>query len=337
VAVVRLAPGVVVRPPNLPTPPPISLLTQPGVRQEGDRDLISGRAGGWEAGGGVEWYDPLRDFETARTWQEWPDETAGGSSGGAKSTRGVDPLGPGNRSPVQFPVQALIEIDEGVLTLFQLDNPPEGPPLRAQLEAVLEAILPRAIERELWTSAEAVRGQWADQFRLKTPGVVETLTNTAVPFRRALALAEQAAADNRFTDMFGGAFIHLSLALFSLISSPAELRRTPTDRDVRTLSGCYLVPEVGATGTWTEATDDAVEARPGGSPAGDNRANGWLFVTPPVRVRLGVVEATMSSISTANNIVHIAERAFTLEASVLPGADDPPTSIAIPVDYTQEL
>lgn len=340
-----VAPRVVVRPPNVPAPPPISLLTQNNLVED-DRDVFGVEADGpgrWEGGGGSIWLDPQHQFDDNQVWQTWPGDSGtattnklGRSSGGAATASSIAAA---DQAPVQLPIFAALELDQGVLSEFALRNSIEGP-VETQMTAALGAVLPRLIERELWTSAEAVHALWTQQFRLKTPNVVTTTGTGALPYLRALAAAEQAAFDQRFIDQFGGAFIHVSPFLFSLIAaSHPNLIRSPSGRQITLPSGAVLIPEGGASGAWSEgATTSVLDARPGGSPAGDNAATGWLFVTPPVRVRLGQANVYradahtgMGSAADSNNRRWVAERPFVLEASVASGRN---TSVGVPVDYT---
>lgn len=333
-----IAPRVVVRPPNVPAPPPISLLTQNNVDDSDATVLAEDSNPRWEGGGGSIWLDPLKEFRNNQVWQSWPDGAGTAQTNKSSLSDGSDPgvpSGPGaaDQAPIQRPIVASLIIKEGLLTEWALRSSIEGD-IGYQLGRALDAVMPRVIERELWSSAEVALANWASQFRLKTPNVVSNVGTAAVPFGRALALAEQAAADNGFLDLYGGAFIHASVGLFSLIAGiNTNLVRSPSGRQVTTLAGCQLIPEVGAPGSWSEATTSFVQARPGGSPVGDNIANGWLFVTPPIRVRLGrdLIRVLDASPDNTNNRTLLVERAFLLEASVVSGHF---TSIAVPVDYT---
>lgn len=338
-----VAPRVVVRPPNVPAPPPISLLTQNNVVED-DRDVVGdGQAGRWEGGGGTIWLDPQHQFDDNQLWQTWSSEGGadttnklGRTSGGAATAGSIAAA---DQSPIQLPIFAALELDQGVLSEFALANSIEGT-VAEQMTAALSAVLPRMIERELWTSAEAVLALWQQQFRLKTPNVVTNVGTAALPYQRALAAAEQAAFDNRFMDQFGGAFIHVSPFLFSLLTTAGHgLTRSPSGRQFITPSGMFIVPQGGGNGKWDETVQANVRsAKPVGSPDGDNLATGWLFVTPPVRVRLGgaaVYEAPahtgMGAGSDSNNRRFVAERPFVIEASVVSGRF---TSVGVPVDYT---
>lgn len=338
-AVGVIVPRVVVRPPNLPAPPPISLLTQGNVVDD-MHDWVQQSPGDnparWEGGGGTVWWEPLRQGLSDQTWQSWPD--AGGDpadnkrdalSGGVTVPKGPDAS---FVSPIQRPIVSALEISQDVLAAYVLEHSIEGD-VHAQMTAALDAVMPRVVTRELWDAGEALRAHWADQFRLKGAGVVVSDVSGAFGFLRALALAEQAAADHNFIDNFGGAYIHVSPALFSLLASVSHgLVRSPTGRQVQTMTGCMLVPSPGATGTWSDAhVASFVEAKPAGSQAGDNVTNGWMFVTPPVRVRLGEVRTYDGAFEFTNDETIVGERAFVLEASV----DE--TSVAIPVDYTKEV
>jgi hypothetical protein len=197
----------------------------------------------------------------------------------------------------------------------------------------LDVFTPRVVEYELWTSAIAEAAQWDNQFRLKDVSTTAVSPTTAVGFSRAVSLAEQAAADTKIIDNYGGAYIHMSPALFSLVLSFYQgLIRSPTGRTVMTPWGANLIPEVGATGEWSESAGHSRAAKPGGSATGDNIATGWLFVTPPVRVRLGAVQIYQSNFAltnVTNDSTFVAERAVCIEAFQ--------TAVAIPVDYTKEF
>ena len=341
-----VGPRVVVRPPNVPAPPPISLLTQ-GTTVEDDHDVIQAQglqaqAGRWEAGGGTVWLDPLRQFSGIQVYQNWPDGGGAGSTDKLTLADGTEAaaasIDPALQSTIQRPMISAIELDQGVLTDYVEAHALQELPVEAQIIRALDAVIARVVERELWTNQTGDRANWLSQFRLKAPHV-HTITNTATPFALAFALAEQAAADFRFLDQFGGSMIHVPLAMFSLITSRlGGIIRSPSGRQYTTPAGSMLVPELGATGTWTEAGTAFTNARPGGSPPGDNLATGWIFVTPPVRVRLGqggtqVIESVVNT--PTNDITYVGERAFTIESSI--GSAANPTSIAIPVDYTTEF
>lgn len=333
------APGVVVRPPNIPAPPPISLLTQNNVEDDESTVLGDAEGGRWEGGGGTQWLEVIRQWQSEQVWQTWPDsgDAAEDKRNLSDGTDAPTLRGETSRSPVQRPLHATMVIDVGALADWVRRSGNDEGTTEEQALRALDVGLHRTIERELWTSAGAVQAGWEDQFRLKTPGVVTNIGTAALPFRRALAAAEKAAADFGFIDQFGGAFVHMTPALFSLVSSPAEVVRSPSGRQVHTLTGLSLIPEIGATGAWSETATAEIDDRPGGSAAGDDAGDGWLFVTPPVRVRRGGNAGVFQSpLSNNNDTVLVAERGFILEASVLSG-ESRPTSIAIPVDYTQEI
>lgn len=322
------APRVVVRPPNVPAPPLISLLTQNNVVED-DRDVLgAGQGNRWIAGGGVQWFDPT--VEGATTWQKWPSE--GGEDAQTKNL--IDPITNARQSPIQLPMIAAAQLDSGVLAEFALRTGTEGSPVD-QAVAAFNALLPGLIEDELWTGVQAARALWADQFRLMSAGHVDTATGSTQPFLRGLALAEQIAASAGFIGELGGAMIHASPQAFSLITAKHNgLTRAATGRQWLTPSGCALVTGPGATGTWSDANDDVIiESTP--AIEGDQLTTGWLFVTPPVRVRLGVggVDVIVGEWDEENDRRYVVERAFTIEAAV----KDTPTSIGIPIDYTQEF
>lgn len=322
-----LAPRVVVRPPSVPAPPPISLLTQNNVVDD-DRDLVDeSQADRWVGGGGTIWTEPVRQSGAESSlWQQWPDLDAGGVAGTTKG--GSVHASPASTSPIQLPLIATLLIEQGVLAAAALDGTPEQ-----QAVTALMATMPRIVEHELWAASGASGAGWADQFRLKALGRVSTLTNTAQPYLTALALAEQAAADQGWIDGTSGAMVHVSTALFGLITSYHQgLQRAVTGRQWTTPSGCLLVCEPGASGTWAETATPTIAAKPGGAAAGDNLAAGWMFVTPPVRVRLGgPAQVLRGEFELTNDQTLLVERPFILEASMRTTC-----SVAIPVDYTQE-
>lgn len=325
------APRIVVRPPNVPAPPPISLLTQGNVVSD-DSDVVQPDGQWrWEGGGGTFWMEPIRQPSMLGVWQNWP--THSGAASTNKRGEGLtDAAGPAKQSPTQYPFMQTAVLEQGVLTAFSLANAVEGD-VAGQVQRAMDALAARTIERELWTSGVVDGAQWDSQFRLKRKSGVTTVTNANQPYVRALALAENAAADAGFLDGYGGAFIHCSVALFSLLAARSQnLVRSPSGRQWMTPSGCVLVPEPGATGKWNETGDAWIEEKPGGAGANDNIANGWLFVTPPVRVRLGSTsfQEYESNINFTNDTTIVAERAVVIEASVTPN------TLAIPVDYTQE-
>lgn len=337
-----VAPRVVVRPPNVPAAPPISLLTQNNL-DDTDATLIDQTSGPgrWEAGGGTTWLEPLRQFQVAQLWESWPD-----GSGAAAVTKseinnsGSDPgipagLGAADQNPAQRPILATLIINEGLLTEWALQQSLGEMDIRGQMQRALDTVMPRVVERELWSAGEASLANWAQQFRLKTPNVVYCPNTTKLPYLRAIARAEQLAADYGFLDLFGGAFIHCSLELFGLVVAASHgVVRSPSGRQVSTMTGCQLVPELGGTGAWAEAGTSYISARPSGSPAGGNTSDGWLFVTPPVRVRLGAggpARIIETDPSTTNDRTLLYERPFVIEAPVMTSHY---TSIAVPVDYT---
>lgn len=334
-----VAPRVVVRPPNVPAPPPISLLTQNNVDSDDATVLAQDGLPRWEGGAGSTWLEPIRQFQSAQVWQAWPDNSGTAQTNKSEINNGSSdpgiPSGPGfaDQAPEQRPIIATLILTEGLLTEWALRNSVEGD-VGFQLGRALDCVLPRIIETELWTSGEVALAQWARQFRLKTPNVVYCPNPTKVPYLRAIARAEQLASDYGFLDSFGGAFIHTSLELASLLaSSDHGIVRSPSGRQLTTYTGCQIVPELGATAAWTETGTAYVSAKPAGSPNGGNTTDGWLFVTPPVRVRLGRDNVRVIDMdpTNANNRTLLVERAFILEASVLTSHY---TSIAVPVDYT---
>lgn len=343
-----LAPGVlrvVVRPPNLPAVPPLSLLTQNNVEDTGVTVIDGGdNPERWVAGGGSVWNEPLRQPLNDQVFQAWPGE--GGTEQTSKLGRSNGDtaerlrLSEGDQVPVQLPMLAAVEVSVGTLSDIAHMNTDGELSTEDQLALLFDAVLPRVIEHELWTGEAASLAAWPDQFRLKALGHVSAPLTAAVPVRRALAVAEQLAANAGFYDSYGGAFCHMSPLCFQLVTSPAELLLTPPGprpRQVSTLLGTQLIPELGATGTWDEDASDAVAAKPGGSVDGDNLATGWMFITPPVRVRLGptsgrIIRSTLDV--PTNDQLLVGERAFTIECSI---REELPTSIAVPVDFTQEL
>lgn len=325
-----VAPRVVVRPPNLPAPPPISLLTQLN-EDTGDATVRDdGQRGRWDGGAGTTWTEPIAQFATDETWQHWP------GSGTSDASKVETPVrrGSGDNAPVQLPITVVLEVLEGTLHEFAGRDTPQD----AAMRAALDAVAPRVIEHELWTAARAVAAGWTEQFRLKTAGIVTVPVTAAQPVKRALALAEQLASEFGFRDALGSTpFLHMSPYLFSLMVGPAELDVSPNGRQVRTRLGSHLVPEGGATATWTdaEAATPLLDTR-GAAAVGDNRDDGWLFVTPPVRIRWS--DTTPAVLRSEFNVpmndrLLLAERSFVIECSIVEGH---PTSIAIPVDYTQE-
>lgn len=332
-----VAPRVVVRPPNLPAPPPISLLTQNNV-DDADATIHAGMEGRWEGSAGTTWLEPQRQWQNNQLWQSWPDGAGTAQTNKSMLADGSDPgipsgVGAADDAPVQRPIIASLIVTEGLLTEWALLHAMEGS-VEDQMARALNAVLPRIIERELWTSQEVALANWTGQFRLKTPNVVLCPNTTKLPYMRAMARAEQLAADYGILDMCGGAFIHSSLLLASLLSAQHNaLFRSPTGRQFTTVSGCMLVPEPGATGAWSEAGTSFISARPAGAPSGGNTSDGWLFVTPPIRVRLGPTDVHImdSSPTNTNDRTLLVERAFILESSI---PQNHPTSIAVPVDYT---
>lgn len=324
------APRVVVRPPNVPAPPPISLLTQNNVVDD-NRDVLNSDGERWIAGGGTTWMEPVQQMDPTTLWQRWPGD--GGSASSSTKPGSVDKITDDYQSPVQLPMIMTLMVSAGVLASFALANSVEGS-IEQQLAAAHAALAARVVEHELWTGVEADTAGWVDQFRLKSADHVDTpYGGAAIPFLRALALAEQAAADAKFIDNFGGAMIHVTPALFSLITGQHQgLSRNPTGRQWQTPSGCALVCEPGATGIWPESASASLEESPG--LVGNNSTYGWLFVTPPVRVRFSSpqVDQYEGVFEDTNDRALLVERAFTIEASVRNDS----TSIGIPVDYTQE-
>jgi len=295
-----VAPRVVVSPPNTPAPPPISLLTQNNTITD-DRDVMSGaddqNQWRWEAGGGVTWLSPFR--YAPRLWQRWHDSGSDTGSKGALDGIGNHGIIGGNDfrpygGAAQLPIVAQLEVTQGALTDWALRTGVEGTP-EEQLLKALSGAMPRVIEAELWAANEMVAAGWSEQFRLTSDAVsVHVAGDATKPWGiiSALAAAEQAAADREIIDLAGGAFIHCSPRYASLLASVAHgLTYSPTGRQITTTSGCHLVPEPGATGTWF--SDTGLQDAPAGIGAGDNSADGWLFVTPPVRVRLGAPNVTM--------------------------------------------
>lgn len=325
------APRVVVSPPNTPAPPPFSLLTQNNVVID-DRDVIGagdedqrGRFR-WE-GAGTSWLEPLSDAGPLGSWWKWFD--SGGAVSADKDDLGASPsVDPSDQSATQYPVVGVLQITEGALTEWALRTAAEGT-LDDQALRALAAAMPRSVENELWTAAAADDAAWTNQFRLASPAtVVDGSTGTPDGFVRALARAEGVAASKGYIDRFGGAFIHVSPSLLSLITSYAKgLQYAATGRTIRTASGCYLVSGPGATGVWSPALEAAPSAF-----AGDDDSSGWMFVTPPVRVRLApavVVREVQSFGFDTNDRNLVVEQSFVIEAS--PHVD------AIPVDYTKEI
>jgi hypothetical protein len=313
---------VVVRPPNVPAPPPISLLTQNNVE-----DDPSAR---WENGGGTVWSEPIRQEAITGVWQQWPGT---GSASSSTKPGSVDAAA-SELGPIQRPIMATLVLEQGQLAEWALRAAPEGN-VQQQMEIAFAAVLPRIIEHELWTGAVASAAGWADQFRLKSLGHFSQAATSVLPFVRALSRAEQAAADFGFIDNYGGAFIHCKPSLFSLLTSKCfGLSRAPSGRQWTTPSGCTLVCEPGATGSWTETQTDAVDDV-GAGPACNDTTSSWLFVTPPVRIRLGGggLQTYASEFAFDNEHVYVGERPFVMEASVR----DAPTSVGIPVSHTQEL
>ena len=335
------APRVVVRPPHVPAPPPISLFTQNNVVED-DSDLIGpSDAGRWEGGGGTIWQNPLTGFLSGqpRLWQTWP--SGGGAASSVKGTTSdAFTSAASSQSPVQFPMVATAFIESGLLADWAVRNQPEGD-VSTQLQRLLGALLPATVQHELWTSATANTAAWDGQCRLKT--ATSVASPSVVPLARALAWAEGYAGNN-FLDRFGGAMIHVSPTLFSLLTTESHgLVRSPTGRQVMTMSGCTLIPEGHSTqGTWPENGGHSVNATPAAG-ALDDKTGGWMFVTPPIRVRLGQGAARLlqgydltgafdSAADFRNNEVYVVERAFTLE--YFNDSATTVTSYAIPVDYT---
>lgn len=312
-----LAPRVVVQPPSVPAPPPISLLTQ------GTTIDPSGDTERWAGGGGATWLEPVRASDVD-LWQQWSE-----SGGTDDTTKSHDlEVSDADQAPTQLPIYAVLGIRQGALQAFS--DEATGNSQDAQLARAMAAVLPRAIEHELWTGEKADAAGWLEQFRLADGDHVDVShAGSTIGFLRALAHAEGLAADAGFVDSFGGVMVHVSWTLFSLLTSSARnLTLSPTGRQLRTAGGAVVVPEVGATGSWP-----GHGSAPGAGTLNDRTA-GYLFVTPPVRVRLGRVETLASPYDLSNDRIVMAEQPFQLEASVL--GSEHPTSIAVAVDYTQE-
>lgn len=320
-----LAPRVVVRPPSIPAPPPLSLLTQ-GTTVTDDADVLkSDGVERWSGGGGATWLEPMRGFGGG-LWQAWPEQ--GSNADGAKSdTVDVDVVS--EQAPTQLPMWAVAEMRQGALQAFADER--AGDSETTQEQRAFDALLPRMIEHELWTGNKADAAGWVDQFRLADGDHVDTShAGTALGFLRALARAEGLAASEGIIDSFGGAMVHVSWALFGLIVAVHQsLTISPTGRQARLPSGVLVVPELGATGSWP-----GHGAAPGAG-AGDDVATGYLFVTPPVRIRLGAFAVLDHPYDLSNDRIVVTEQPFQIEASTL--GSEHPTSIAVAADYTKEF
>lgn len=275
-----MAPGVVVQPPSLPAPPPISLLTQ------GTTVDPSGDVERWAGGGGATWQSP---FDGAvNLWQSWPE--SGHDPDGAKTTSSRTTED--GQVPAQVPMLAVLGITEGALQAFSDEQ--AGDSQEAQAQRAMAAALPRAIESELWTGAKVAAAGWVEQFRFANGGATVSALGASGGFLGALAAAEDAAAAQGFVDDFGGYMVHVSYSLFSrIVAKHTNLSVSPTGRVVRLPLGGVLVPELGADSATT------------------------VVVTPPVRIRLGRVEVNRSQYDLSNDRTVVVEQPFTIEGPVL--------------------
>lgn len=175
-----------------------------------------------------------------------------------------------------------IEIEDHVTGLSLVGQDPV-----ARMEAQLEAITQKAVEYELWTGVAAKESSTDEPYLSKTG--VEILTSGGVDPKAALALLEQAIADQSPTG--GAGVIHITRDVAAAITGVGSGMSYQTDaRGFSYLVTSLGTPVVVGSGYTGSGPDGQTDAAPTAS-------NKWAYVTGPVAVQLGRSEVTNTDAS----------------------------------------
>lgn len=290
-----VGPGAVAQELFRATPPPISLLTVPGVVVAENEKQTMGLLG---TNGAQRWLNGISvepeacsvslDLDTAEAdfpyWWTCPPGDGTDAATATDDLGGVKAIGDNPDAVLAEPYTAWVGF-----TCRPVSDARRQAEIDARIRRKLAACLPAIVEHELWT------GQVAQLMGTDTPYLADPATATDVGgyfgFVTALAEVEQALAD---CSCSGRHIIHAQRRVVSAWRMHNLVSLAPTRDHLLTEMGTIVVAGNGYPGTSPQGSDPSY-------------SNSWVYGTGMVRVFLGGVDVATTDLSTVDRSTNVAE------------------------------